>query len=62
MLIHQILTFITHEKNINFSDKSNKFEISAPTLRQKNLNYLTDQIQYQIFKIILSISSKSMKR
>ena len=49
-------------KKTNFSDKSNKFEISAPTLRQKNLNYLTDQIQYQIFKIILSISSKSMKR
>ena len=46
MLIYQILTFITHEKNINFSNKSNKFEISAPTLRQKNLNYLTDQIQY----------------
>ena len=28
----------------------------------KNLNYLMDHILYQIFKIILSISSKNMKQ
>ena len=30
--------------------------------RRKNLNYLMDHILYQIFKTILSISSKNMRQ
>ena len=30
--------------------------------RRKNLNYLMDDILYQIFKTILSISSKNMRQ
>ena len=41
-------------KNIKSSYNNNKFKMSAPT-RIINLNYLTDRILYQIFKIILRI-------
>ena len=43
------------------SYKTNKFEVSAPTRNGKYLNYLIDGILYQIFKIVLSISVKSME-
>ena len=46
--------------NIKKSYKYNKFKRSAPTW--KSLNYLVDHILYQIFKTILSISSKSMRQ
>ena len=36
-----------------------KYQLQHET---KNLNYLTDQILYQIFQIILSISSKNIKQ
>ena len=42
-------------KNMKNSYKSNKLKISAP-----NLNYLMGHIQYHTFKLILSISPKSM--
>ena len=42
-------------KNIKISYNNNKFKISAPTWSNEfELTYV-DQIQYQIFKIILSI-------
>ena len=41
-------------KNIKSSYKNNKFKISAPH-GVMNLNYQMDHIQYQIFRIILSI-------
>ena len=60
MLLYQILAFITHQK----IQKSHTKAISLKHYLKrgmKNLYYLTDHIQYQIFKIILSLSSKSMK-
>ena len=48
-------------KKIKKSYKSNKFKKSVPTCNQK-FDYLMDHILYQIFKIILSISSKNMKQ
>ena len=48
-------------KNVKKSCKSNKFKISAPTWNEE-LNYLMDQILYQILKIILSISYKKMEK
>ena len=41
-------------KNVKSSYNNNKFKISAPTW-SKNLSYQMDHIQYQIFKIILTI-------
>ena len=41
------------------SYKNNKFNLLQRRL--KNLNYVIGHILYQIFKIILSISSKNMK-
>ena len=41
------------------SYKNNKFNLLQR--RMKNLNYVIGHILYQIFKIILSISSKNMK-
>ena len=63
MLLYQILAFITHQK----IQKSHTKAISLKhhlKRGMKNLYYLTDHIQYQIFKSlsdILSLSSKSMK-
>ena len=48
-------------KNIKISYNNNKFKISAPTWNN-NLNYLMDHIIYQIFKIILNILKKNMKK
>ena len=45
-------------ENIKKSYKNNKFKISTSTWNEK-LNYLTDRILYQVFKIFLSISSKT---
>ena len=44
-------------KNIKMSYKNRRLKLSAPTI---NLNYLMDHILYQIFKIILGISSKTL--
>ena len=47
------------------SYKNNEFKISAPTWNEhgvKSLNYLMDHILYQIFKTILSISSKNTRQ
>ena len=49
-------------KNIKNPYKNNKFKTAAPKHGTKSLNYLTDQILYQIFKIISSISLKNMKQ
>ena len=58
ILLHQILAYAIHWKNIKKTYKNNKFKISGPT-RNENLNYLTDSILYQIFMIILIISTKT---
>ena len=59
MLLYQILAFTihgeiqkTHTKIIN-----SKYQLQYGT---KNLNYLVNHILYQIFKNILSISSKTI--
>ena len=44
----------SHTKIINL-----KYQLQR---EMKNLNYLMDHVLYQIFKIILSISSKNMKQ
>ena len=48
------LSIYYSSKNIKSSYNNNKFKISASTWKD-NLNYQMDLIQYQIFKIILSI-------
>ena len=48
-------------KKIKKSYKNNKFKISAPTWNEE-FEYLMDHILYQIFKTILSISSKNMRQ
>ena len=48
-------------KNIKKLYKNNKLQISVPASNE-NLNYFTDQILYQKFKTILSISSKNMEK
>ena len=56
-LLYQILAYTIHGK----MQKSTINTINLKYLGQrgiKNLNYLKDHILYQIFKIILSISSK----
>ena len=49
-----ILTIYYTWKNIKKSYKNNKFSIQLQH-GMKNLNYLTDRILYQIFRIILNI-------
>ena len=57
---HVLVLKLTDKLNLRRSQKSvalsnnNKFKISAPH-GDRNLNYQMDHIQYQIFKIILSI-------
>ena len=46
-------------KNIKSSYNNNKSKISTPIWGVINLNYQMDHIQYQIFKIILSIFLKT---
>ena len=65
MLLYQISTSTTHEniskshaKTINIKYQLQQYKISA----LKSLNYLMDYILYQIFQIILSILSKSIKK
>ena len=48
-------------QNTKKSYDDNKFKISAPH-GMRNLNYLMDHILYQIFKIILNIYLKSMRK
>ena len=60
MLLYQILEYTMHGKIL----KSHTKTIDLKNCCQsgiKNLNYLMDHIRYQIFNIILSISSKNMK-
>ena len=59
MLLYQILAYAmtgkiykSHKKNINL-----KYHLQPGMI---NFNYLKDCIMYQIFKIILSISSRNM--
>ena len=61
MLLYQILAptidakiLKSHPKTINL-----KYQIQH---RMINLNYLMDHLLYQVFKIILSMSSKTMKQ
>ena len=61
MLFYQILTSTIIEKVLKTSYKNNKFKISASN-GIINLNYLTDDILYRIFKIILSTASKNMRQ
>ena len=49
-----ILSIYYTWKNIKKSYKNNKFSIQLQH-GMKNLNYLTDRILYQIFRIILNI-------
>ena len=42
-------------QNIRKSHKNNKFKLSVPN-GMMNSNYLTDDISFQIFKMILNIS------
>ena len=46
----------------SYNNKSNKFKISAPTWNEKFELPDGSYSVYQIFKIILSISSKSMRQ
>ena len=55
------LTIYYTWKNVKKSYKNNKLKISAPTWNE-NLKYLMDPILYQIFNVILFISSKNMKQ
>ena len=57
MLLYQILSYTIHGK----IQKSHAVTINLKYLSQRgmnNLNYLTDPILYQIFKIILTIFVK----
>ena len=61
ILLYQILACTTHGKY----KKSHMRTINSKYQLQhviKNLNYLTDHILYQIFKIILSIFKKNKKK
>ena len=57
MLLYQILAYAIHGKIKNRHTKtiSLKYHLQR---EMRNFSYQTDQILYQIFKIILSISSK----
>ena len=54
MLLYQILAYTIHTETINL-----KYKLKGGMI---NLSYLTNFIPYQIFKIILSISSKNKKK
>ena len=55
MLLFKILAYTIHgAKTINL-----KYHVQRGII---NLNYLMENILYQIFKIIFSISSKNMKQ
>ena len=54
MLLYQFLAFIIDGKYKN-NNNNNKFKYQLQ-LGTKKLNYLTDRILYQIFKIISSMS------
>ena len=60
MLHHETLIFNTHGKYIKRSHNKNKFKHLLQH-GMMNLNNLMDHILYQKFKIVLSISSKTMK-
>ena len=59
MLMHQILQYMENDKKSHTKIITLKYQLSRG---MKNLNCLTDHILYWIFKIILSISSKNMKK
>ena len=48
-------------KNIKKLYKNKKFKISA-LMQNEEFELLTDHIQYQIFEIILGISTKTLKQ
>ena len=55
MLLYQILALTTFEKNISTKIMNSKYHRRHEI---KSLNYVMDQVPYQIFRTILSISSK----
>ena len=59
MLLYQILAFTIHGEIQKAHTKiiNSKYQLQYGT---KNLNYLVNHILYQIFKNILSISSKTI--
>ena len=61
MFLYQILVYVIHEKlwKTNITTINLKSQLQRGT---KNLNYLTDDILYETFKIISGISSKNMKQ
>ena len=61
MLLYQILVYIIHGKiqNVHIITVNLQCEFQRG---MKNLNYLTDHILNQIFKVISSISLKNMKQ
>ena len=58
MLLYQILVFTIHVK-IDTKTMNLKYQLQHG---MKSLNYLVDHIRFQIFKAILSISSRNMKQ
>ena len=61
MLLCQTLVLMIHEKLLKSHVKiiNLKYQLQHG---MKNLNYLMDDILYQIFKTILNISYKNMKQ
>ena len=60
MLLYQIAAYTIHGKTQKKSYKNNKWNEMKHGM--KNLNYLMDHILCQIFKIISSILSKTIKQ
>ena len=61
MLLDQTLVFITHGKIQKSHLKIIKLKFRL-RYGMKSLNYLIDHILYQMFKTILSTSSKNMRQ
>ena len=61
---HKILLNVTDKINLKTSDKYVALSNLKIYLQRRmiNLNHMMDRIMYQIFKIILSKSSKKMKQ
>ena len=61
MLLYEILVHILHEKNIIIHAIPICLTYKLQH-RIKNLNFWTDHMLYQIFKIISGITSRNMKQ
>ena len=61
MLLYQILASTIREKILKSHTKTMNLKYQLPR-GMMNLNHLTGHILYQIFRIILTISLKNMKK